>query len=365
MPPDLKRLIVKTGSSLLIAEDGTVRTEWLTRLAADVAQARARGQSVIIVTSGAVALGRGLMQATALTLEEKQALAACGQPLLMAAWAQAFAPHGIACAQLLLTAEDSEDRRRYLNARNTLETLISHGVLPIVNENDTVATSELKVGDNDRLSARVAQMAGADALVLLSDIDGLYTANPRTNPDAEFIAEVRAITPEIEAYAGGAGSQAGTGGMITKLQAAKIALGAGCHMAIARGDIDNPLKRLLEGGKATWFLSGQTPVSARKQWIAGSLRPMGAYLVDAGAAAALKSGKSLLPAGVTGMEGKFARGDAVLIRDAAGNVLGRGLSAYSSADASRILGLKSAEIERILGFKGRAALIHRDDMILE
>lgn len=365
MLKNAKRIVIKIGSSLIAEPAGAVRALWLVTLAADIAALAKAGTQVVVVTSGAVALGRGALGASE-ALEEKQAAAACGQPLLMAAWNQAFSAHHVACAQILLTAEDSGHRRRYLNARNTLEVLLAHGVIPVVNENDTVATHELKIGDNDRLSARVAEMASADCLVLFSDIDGLYTADPRSDKNATFIPEVKGgITPEIEAYAGGVGSGVGTGGMVTKLQAAKIALAAGCHMAIARGNVEHPLKALADGGRATWFIASENPMSARKRWIGGGLHSAGKVVVDSGAAEALKGGKSLLPAGVKGVEGEFERGDAVLIVEANGRTIGKGLTAYSAADARRIAGRKSQESEEILGFKGRVALIHRDDMVLE
>lgn len=366
---NFKRVVLKIGSSLLTEEaSGTVRAEWLGTLAADIARLRAMGKEIIIVTSGAVALGRGVLTIhhKPLKLEEKQAAAACGQPLIMQAWREALASHRIATAQLLLTIDDSENRRRYLNARNTLETLLERGVVPVINENDTVATAELRFGDNDRLAARVAQMASAELLVIFSDIDGLYTANPHTDPTAVFIPELHEITPAIEQMAGGSSSTVGTGGMVTKLAAAKIALSAGCHMLIARGSGAHPLAQLEQpGARGTWCVASATPLSARKHWIGGALKPIGTLVVDAGAAQALLNGKSLLPAGVTRVEGTFERGDAVWIAEASGRVLGKGLSAYSSADAERIRGRKSDAIEAILGFKGRDTLVHRDDLALE
>lgn len=363
-----KRIIVKVGSSLLIGNDNLERGEWLGTLVSDIAALKRAGAEVIIVTSGAVALGRHVMGfgSRALTLEEKQAAAACGQAPLLAAWGKAMAAQQLAPAQILLTADDSINRRRYLNARNTLETLLANRqVVPVINENDTVATAELRFGDNDRLAARVAQMVSADLLVLLSDIDGLYSADPRTDASARFIGEVHGITPEIEAMAGGVGSSVGSGGMRTKIEAAKIALAAGCHMLIRKGLRDHPLSALEKEGRETWFISEATPLSARKNWISGSLHPAGTVVVDDGAAAALKNGKSLLPAGVKQVEGSFERGDAVVIKTLSGQVLGRGLVAYSAADAERIAGQQSQKIEEILGFKGRSALIHRDDMVLE
>jgi glutamate 5-kinase len=362
-----KRIVIKTGSSLMTGADGALREAWLASVAEDIAGLRAAGKDVVIVTSGAVALGRPVLglPAPKLALEEKQAAAACGQPLLMRVWREALAAHHLPVAQLLLTIDDSENRRRYLNARNTLETLLSLNAVPVINENDTVATAELRFGDNDRLAARVAQMVSADALILLSDIDGLYTANPRQDKAAKFVPEVQEITPQVEAMAGGTGSSSGSGGMITKVQAAKIAVAAGCHMAIAAGTGMHPVRAAMEGGKATWFLASATPKSARKHWISGAIAPSGAIVVDAGAAAALKAGKSLLPAGAKAAEGTFERGDAVLVKDETGALLGRGLVAYSAQDAQRILGRKSSEIEKILGFKGRDTLIHRDDLALD
>ncbi|MDX1974838.1 MAG: glutamate 5-kinase [Rickettsiales bacterium] len=363
-----KRIVIKVGSSLVIGDDDQVRAVWLESVAQDIASLKQQGTQVIVVTSGAVALGRHVLGygSRALTLEEKQAAAACGQITLFSTWQGALAMHGLSAAQMLLTADDSINRRRYLNARNTLETLLENPhIVPVINENDTVATAELRFGDNDRLAARVSQMAAADTLVLFSDIDGLYDVDPKTNPQARFMDTVDEITPEIERMAGGVGSAVASGGMVTKLEAAKIATAAGCHMVIAKGSGSHPLKQLLTGGKHTRFVAKHSPLSARKHWIAGSLHPAGSVVVDDGAADALKSGKSLLPAGVRSVEGQFERGDAVLIKDSKGHIIGRGLSAYSLQDALKIMGRKSQEIEQLLGFKGRAALIHRDDMALE
>lgn len=365
-----KRIVVKVGSSLLIGDDNLDRKEWLSTLVSDIAALNRAGTEVIIVTSGAVALGRHPLNygKRQLTLEEKQAAAACGQISLIALWAEKFSAPGVNLypAQILLTADDSINRRRYLNARNTLETLLANKhVIPVINENDTVATAELRFGDNDRLAARVAQMVSADLLVLLSDIDGLYSADPRSDPSAQFIPEVHGITADIEAMAGSVGSAVGSGGMRTKIEAAKIALAAGCHMVIRKGLRNHPLSALATGERETWFISDATPLSARKNWISGSLHPAGTITVDEGAATALKSGKSLLPAGVCRVEGMFERGDAVLIKDVSGRVLGKGLAAYGAADAERIAGQQSQKIEEILGFKGRSALVHRDDMVLD
>ncbi len=361
---DAKRLIVKIGSSLLVDDaSGEIRRDWLTSLCDDVARCRARGQDVVLVSSGAVAVGRRRLGLTPpLKLEEKQAAAATGQIRLAHAYQEALEQHGLTVAQVLLTLADSENRRRYLNARETLETLLRLGAVPVINENDTVATTEIRFGDNDRLAARVAQMISADALVLFSDIDGLYTADPRKDPTARYLPEIHDITPEIEAMAGDPGTGYGSGGMVTKLAAAKICLSAGCRMAICKGDPMAPLTALETGARASWFIPDGSPRTARKQWIYGSMKPQGVLVVDAGAARALARGGSLLPAGVTGVDGDFDRGDCVLIQSADGRALGRGLSAYSAADARAIQGRQSSEIEAILGFHGRAELVHRDDL---
>ncbi len=364
---DAKRLIVKIGSSLLVEEaTGQIRREWLESLCEDVARCRARGQEVVLVSSGAVAVGRRHLGLTPpLRLEQKQAAAATGQIQLAHAYQEALARHGITCAQVLLTLADSEDRRRYLNARQTLDTLLQLGAVPVINENDTVATTEIRFGDNDRLAARVAQMISADALVLFSDIDGLYTADPRRDPNATYLPEVREITPEIEAMAGDPGTGYGSGGMITKLVAARICLSAGCRMAICKGEPLFPLTALEGGARATWFIPDGGPRTARKQWIYGSMKPVGALTVDDGAARALAKGGSLLPAGIVAVEGEFDRGDCVLVRGADARVLGRGLAAYDSADARRIMGRKSADIADILGDSRGDEMIHRDDLVME
>jgi glutamate 5-kinase len=362
-----KRLVVKIGSALLV--DGAslrIRGEWLAALAEDVAAARARGQQVIIVTSGAVAAGRvrlGLA-GRSLRLEEKQAAAAVGQIHLAHLYQETLAAHDIPVAQILLTREDTEDRRRHLNARATIEALLALGVVPVINENDTVTTAEIRFGDNDRLAARVAGMISADTLVLLSDIDGLYTADPRTDPAALHLAEVADLTPEIVAMAGPPAPGMSSGGMVTKLAAARIAITAGCRMVIARGDGPHPLRAIADGARCTWFLASAEPLTARKRWIAGAVAPTGALIVDAGAAAALGSGRSLLPAGIVAVEGTFERGDAVLVRDGTGTVLARGLCAYASADVARIRGHKTSEIETLLGYRGRDEIIHRDDLVV-
>jgi glutamate 5-kinase len=362
-----RRLIVKIGSALLVDDaSGDVRRDWLQALVEDLAQCRSRGQEVVIVSSGAVAVGRrylGLIGRN-LKLEEKQAAAAAGQIRLAHAYQEALGKHGIAVAQILLTPEDTEERRRHLNARATIEQLLSLGAVPVINENDTVATQEIRFGDNDRLAARVAQMISADTLVLLSDIDGLYTADPRRDKAARHIEEVREVTPAIEAMAGAAPAGYSSGGMVTKLAAARIAIGAGCRMAIAKGEGLHPLKAIEDGAKATWFLPTSEPRTARKRWIAGTLNPMGILIVDAGAASALARGTSLLPAGITAIEGNFERGDAVVVRTNEGREIARGLSAYSSDDARAIAGHKSSDIEAVLGYRGRDEMIHRDDLVV-
>jgi len=362
-----KRIVVKIGSALLVdAKQGRVNRHWLETLASDVARLRRRGQEVILVSSGAVALGRrGLgLAAGRLRLEEKQAAAAVGQIRLAHAWKEVLDAHELSVAQLLLTFGDTEERNRYLNARSTLDTLLALGAIPLINENDTVATAELRYGDNDRLAARVAQMISADCVVLLSDVDGLHTGDPGRDPGARFIPEVTAITRAIEDMAGGSGSAVGSGGMATKVVAAKIAVSAGCHLCIASGHRDHPLRAIEDGQRATWFVASTTPLAVRKQWIAGALKPLGGFVVDAGAAGALERGKSLLPAGVTAVQGEFGRGDAVRVIDADGRELARGLSAYSSVDAARILGRRSGEIEALLGYRGRDEMIHRDDLVM-
>jgi glutamate 5-kinase len=363
-----KRIVVKIGSALLIDYDrARPRSAWLHALAEDIIRLKQDGAQVVIVSSGAVALGRyalGLKRTD--KLEEKQAAAAAGQSRLMHAYETVFATYNTPVAQALLTPDDTERRRRWLNARATFDALLRLGAVPIVNENDTVATEELRYGDNDRLAARVAQMIGADVLILLSDVDGLYERDPREDPTAAHIPEVRAITPAIEAMAGGSNANAavGSGGMRTKIQAAKIATAAGCAVAIVKGEQNNPLKRLADGARATWFLASETPKAAYKAWIAGALAPQGILMVDTGAAAALKSGKSLLPAGVTEVTGKFEKGDAVRVLDASGAEIARGLACYDAADAVKIKGLKSGAIETTLGYQAGAELIHADDLVL-
>jgi glutamate 5-kinase len=361
-----KRIVVKVGSALLVGADGA-DARWLAAFTADVARLRARGQQVLVVSSGAVALGRRRLKLTrrALTLPEKQAAAAAGQSGLMRAWEEALEPHGLSAAQVLLTRDDTEVRRRWLNARATVETLLALGVVPVVNENDTVVTEELRYGDNDRLAARVAQMIGADLLILLSDVDGLYTADPRRNPTAEHLPRVTRLTPQIEAMAGGANAAAGvgTGGMATKLAAARIASAAGCATVITLGSRPSPLQAVEDGERATVIEPSTTPAAAYKAWIAGSLAPAGALVVDEGAAQAVRRGKSLLAAGVRRTEGRFDKGDAVVIRDEAGHEIARGLVRYEADDAEKICGLKSEAIEAALGYTS-GPLVHADDLAL-
>ena len=361
-----RRIVVKVGSALLVGADGTADAHWLHAFVADIARLRERGQQVLVVSSGAVALGRRRLNLPKrpLTMPEKQAAAAAGQSALMRAWEEAFEPHGLSCAQVLLTRDDTEVRRRWLNARATVDTLLGLGVIPVVNETDTVVTEEIRYGDNDRLAARVAQMIGADVLVLLSDVDGLYTADPRRDLNAAHIARVTGLTPQIEAMAGGAnaGAGVGTGGMATKLAAAKIASAAGCATLITIGHRPSPLAALEAGEqRATVIEPSTTPAAAYKAWIAGSLAPAGALTVDAGAAAAVRKGKSLLAAGVRGVDGRFGKGDAVVIRDEAGAEIARGLVRYDAADAGRICGLKSDAIEPELGYTA-GPLVHADDL---
>lgn len=361
-----KRIVVKLGSALVAGEDGP-DTAWLAAFAADLARLRARGQQVLVVSSGAVALGRRRLKMgrRALTLPEKQACAAAGQSALMRAWEEALEPHGISAAQVLLTRDDTEIRRRWLNAHATLSTLLDLGVVPVVNENDTVVTEEIRYGDNDRLAARVAQMIGADVLVLLSDIDGLYTADPRHDPAAQHMPRISQLTPQLEAMAGGANAAAGvgTGGMATKIAAARIAQSAGCATVITLGRRPAPLAAIEAGELATVIAPSVSVAAAYKAWIAGSLAPSGALVVDAGAARALATGKSLLAAGVRAVEGRFGKGDAVVVADETGREIGRGIARYDSGDADRIRGLKSDAIEAVLGFTS-GPLIHADDLAL-
>ncbi len=363
---DARLLVVKIGSALLVEAGGTLRAAWLDGVAADIARQRARGTAVIVVSSGAIALARQALPfpRRTLRLEEKQAAAAIGQIRLAGAWRDALEAHGLVAAQLLLTLADTEDRRRYLNARATLATLLGLGAVPVINENDTVATAEIRFGDNDRLAARVAAMTGADQLVLLSDIDGLYTADPKRDRSAAHVPLVSVLTPEIEAMGGDPPPGYSSGGMRTKLAAARIATGAGCAMAIAEGHVPSPLARLEAGARCSWFLPASDGRSARKSWIAGTLVPLGAYTIDDGAADALRGGRSLLPAGIRAVEGSFERGDPVVVRTGSGVAVAQGLTAYGSGEARRIAGHRSAEIAAILGWRGRDEAIHRDDLVL-
>jgi glutamate 5-kinase len=362
-----KLVVVKVGSALLVdGGKGELRREWLTSLCADVAALKREGVKVVLVSSGSIALGRRLLKLPtgALRLEESQASAAAGQVRLAEAYADMFASLDIVAAQVLLTFGDTEERRRYLNARATLNTLVDLGAVPVINENDTVATAEIKFGDNDRLGARVASMMGADRLVLLSDVDGLYTANPGIDPTATHIPEVTAITPDIEAMAGDSISGFGRGGMTSKLIAAKIAMGAGCDVILAKGETLSPLSAIRKSARHTIFRASTTPAVAKKRWIAGVLRPEGALVIDEGAVRALKEGKSLLPAGIRQIDGRFERGDAVVVKDRDGREIARGLAAYNASDAEMIAGKRTVEIEAILGYRGRDEMIHRDDLIL-
>lgn len=360
-------IVVKVGSALLVdSESGTLRREWLKTLSADIAALKKEHKHVVLVSSGAIALGRrGLkLKSGALKLEESQAAAAAGQVRLAGAYADILKADGMTAAQVLLTLDDTEERRRYLNARATLKTLLELGAVPVINENDTVATTEIRFGDNDQLAARVASMMEADALVLLSDVDGLYTADPTKESSATHIPAVEAITPEIEAMAGGSASGLGRGGMTSKIIAARIATDAGCDVVIAKGKTPHPIAAVRGGARSTRFTASTSPTAARKRWIGGVLKPQGALIIDDGAVRALQAGKSLLPAGIRQIDGRFDRGDAVLIKDGDGHEIARGLVAYNASDAERIAGKRSLEIEAILGYRGRDEMIHRDDLAL-
>ena len=364
---DFRRIVVKIGSSLLVdARGGRLNEKWLASLAADIAALHADKRDILVVSSGAIALGRAVLKLTAgeLALEDSQGAAAVGQIALARTWTEALSRHGITAGQVLVTLGDTEERRRYLNARSTIDRLLQWRAVPVINENDTVATNEIRYGDNDRLAARVATMVSADLLVLLSDVDGLYDAPPGTGATARLVPRVERITPEIEAMAGAAGSGLSRGGMQTKIEAGKIATAAGTHMVIASGHLDHPLRAIEDGARCTWFLTAGNPVTARKKWIAGSLEPKGTLTIDAGAVAALRRGNSLLPVGVVRIEGGFARGDAVIIRGPDGIEIGRGLCAYDAEDAQKIRGRSSGEIDAILGFSGRAEMVHRDDLVV-
>src|SRR3954464_7434155 len=364
---DFRRIVVKVGSSLLVDSNaGRAKEEWLASLAADIAELHGGKRDILVVSSGAIALGRAVLKLPrgALKLEDSQAAAAVGQISLARTWAEALGRHSIAAGQILLTLTDTEERRNYLNARSTIGKLLEWRSVPGINENDTVATSEIRYGDNDRLAARVATMASADLLVLLSDIDGLYDAPPKNNPNAKLIPVVDSISPEIEAVAGEAESELSRGGMRTKVEAAKIATTGGTHMLIASGKIEHPLQAIADGGRCTWFLTPANPITSRKRWIAGSLEPKGTLTIDAGAVAALRAGASLLPAGVIKVEGQFARGDAVIVRGPDSSEVGRGLIAYDADDAERIKGRSSPDVMAILGISGRSEMIHRDDLVM-
>jgi glutamate 5-kinase len=362
-----RRIVVKVGSSSLFDHAaGALRREWLEALADDLADRAKAGVDLLVVSSGAIALGRNVLKlpSAQLKLEESQAAAAVGQIALARIWTETLAKRGLTGAQILLTLGDTEERRRYINARSTIAKLLDLRAIPVINENDTVATTEIRYGDNDRLAARVATMMSADLLVLLSDVDGLYDAPPGDNKNAKRIPVVARVTAEIEAAAGAAGSDLSRGGMRTKIEAAKIATNAGVHMIIASGHALNPLKAIANDAACTWFLTPANPVTARKKWIGGSLEPRGAIHVDAGAVAALRRGKSLLPAGVVRVEGAFARGDAVVVRGPDGAEVGRGLVAYDRDDAERLVGQNSERIEGILGYRGRTEMVHRDDLVI-
>jgi glutamate 5-kinase len=364
---EARRVVVKIGSSLLInKESGDLNRAWLESLADELVGMIRKGQEVILVSSGAIALGRGYldMQPGRRRLDEYQAAAAAGQVLLAHAYQELMGRRGIKVAQVLLTPDDTEDRSRYLNARSTLETLLALRAMPVINENDTVATQEIRYGDNDRLGARVAEMVSADCLVLLSDVNGLYDDDPTDNPAAKLIAEVHEITPEIEALAGEARTAYGSGGMATKVAAARICMSAGCSTLIANGRQKSPLSAIVEGAECTWFLPSKTPLAARKQWIAGTLTPAGRLTIDSGAEQALRQGSSLLPVGVTAVEGNFGRGDAVAIAVAGARDIAHGLTAYDSRETRLIMGARSAAIEEKLGYRGGEELVHRDNLVL-
>ena len=364
---DFRRIVVKIGSSLLVdAEAGRVKEAWLASLVADVAKLHKDDREVLIVSSGSIALGRSILKLPKglLKLDDSQAAAAVGQIELARTWSEALRRHGIGAGQILVTLSDTEERQRYLNARSTITRLLEWRAVPVINENDTVATSEIRYGDNDRLAARVATMVSADLLVLLSDVDGLYDAPPGAGAAANLIPVVERVTPKIEGMAGAAGSELSRGGMQTKIEAAKIATTAGTHMVIASGQVDHALQAIAEGGRCTWFLTPANPVTSRKKWIAGSLEPRGTLTIDAGAVAALRGGRSLLPAGVIKVDGRFSSGDAVIVRGPDGTEIGRGLSAYDAEDAEKIKGRSSADILSILGFGGRSEIIHRDDLVV-
>jgi len=363
---DFRRIVIKVGSSLLVDSDaGRPRAQWLTALVEDIAKLHKEKRDILVVSSGAIALGRAVLklQRGPLKLEDSQAAAAVGQIALARIWAESLGQHGITAGQILVTLGDTEERRRYLNARETIDKLLEWKSVPVINENDTVATNEIRYGDNDRLAARVATMMSADLLVLLSDVDGLYDAPPGKGREGKLVPLVERITPEIEAMAGASGSELSRGGMMTKIEAGKIATSAGTHLVIASGHPEHALSAIGTGA-CTWFLTPANPVTARKKWIAGSLEPRGVLFIDGGAVAALRRGKSLLPAGVKRVDGEFSRGDAVIIRDLDGAEIGRGLVAYDAADAGKVMGLSTPDAKNILGFEGRAEIVHRDDLVM-
>ena len=361
-----RRLVVKVGSSLLVDDDGNLNRGWLQTLADDIADLASAGHEVLVVSSGAIAIGSSVLgiEKRRARLEDLQAAAAAGQVQLVHAYQEALRHHDVSAAQILLTPDDTENRRRFLNARRTLGKLIERSVVPIINENDTVATEEIRYGDNDRLAARIAQLVMADALILLSDVDGLYTADPGSTASAQHISEVRSIDADIVAMAGETRSDIGTGGMATKVQAAGIALHAGCSTLIASGAIEHPLLALVDGARHTVFRASSTPAAARKQWLAGVLDVSGELIIDDGAARALRDGNSLLPVGVLAAAGEFCRGDVIVLKNTQGTELGRGLAEYSSAEAVRLSGLHSDKIEQVLGFRGRPVIVHRDELVL-
>ena len=365
--PNAKRIVVKVGSALLVDENkNTLNKAWLAGIAGDISRLKAAGKDVVVVSSGAIALGSRLLKIhnKMLSLQEKQAAAATGQVTLAHAWMEALGAFKVQAAQILLSPDDTETRRKHLNARATMGALLDLGAVPVVNENDTVATAEIRFGDNARLAARVAAMIGADLLILLSDIDGLYTGNPNQNNDAAHLPQVNHITDDIMAMAGAANAQYASGGMVTKLEAGRISTAAGCHMIICDGRDPEPLLRLENGARCSCFIATETPHAARKQWIAGALKPRGTIGIDAGATKALRNGKSLLPAGVVAVDGLFDRGDLIAVEDQAGRTIGHGLSSYSAVDAAKIKGHKSREIETMLGYRGRDEMIHADNLVV-
>ena len=361
-----KNIVIKIGSSLIVDESGSIREEWLNSLVQDIANLKKNSKNVIIVTSGAIALGKNILNLKKnekLKLDMAQGTAAVGQIELISSIKKAFSEKNIIVAQLLLTIEDTERRRRYLNARNTISMLIDNGVIPIINENDTVATSEIRYGDNDRLAARVTTMTSFDCLIILSDVDGIYTLPP-DHSNAVHIPEIKNITKEIQNMAKNTQNDYGSGGMVTKIEAARISMEGGANMIIADGKVQNPIKSIIDGARISHFIAKTTPHLARKKWISGMLTPNGRIFIDQGAKTALISGNSLLPAGIISAEGNFERGDAVVICDDHNNEIARGLSAYSIRDTLDIKGKSTPEIESILGYRGRTALVHRDDLVI-